>query len=174
MSTNVRSTLVTVVGWLFALMSGFMLLISVMQNIMLHTVFPLDRMSSEVPADFPAMSRFMFEHFALMALLPLLVSAMVLAASVGLIRRREWGRKLMVGLMVLAAIWSAGSIVLQIVWMGQMPIPPTGMAPDFETIRTFMLIFSLLWGLGFAALFGWIAKRLMSWDIKQEFGAAEY
>ncbi len=170
MSPPTRSTFVSVVGWIFALLSGFGLLISVMQNIMIHTVFPLEQLTSDVPADLPPMARFMFEHMSLMVAIPLLVSAVLLAGSLGLIKRLEWGRELMVVLMGLAALWSAGSIVFQIAWMGQLPSPPPGVAGGFAAMQTIMMVFSLLWGLGLAALFGWIAKRLMSWDIKQEFG----
>ncbi len=169
MSPPARSTFVSVVGWIFAVMSGFALFISVMQNIMLHTVFPLEQMTSDIPANTPAMAAFMFEHVALLFLIPLLVSALVLASSVGLIKRREWARMLMVGLMVLAALWSAGSILVQLIWMGQMPAMPAGMSPDFQAIQTTMMVFMLIWGLGLAGLFGWIAKRLMSWETKQEF-----
>lgn len=95
MPTSTRSTFVTVVGWIFAVFSGFGLLISVMQNIMLHTVFPIEQMPADIPADFPGMARFMFEHFSLLVLIPLLISGVMLAASVGLIKRREWARKLL-------------------------------------------------------------------------------
>ena len=169
MDIPTRSTFVTVVGWIFAVMSGFGLTMSVMQNIMLHTVFPLEQMTSDLPTNMPGMARFMFEHFALIAVLPLMISAVLLTASVGLIKRREWARKFMVVLMALAALWSAGSILIQIAWMGQLPSPPSGMAPGFEAMQIIMTIFMLVWGLGLAALFGWIAKRLMSWETKQEF-----
>lgn len=171
MSTPTRSTFVTVVGWLFAIFSGFGLFISVLQNIMVHTVFPMDLMTSDVPADFPPMARFMFDHLVLVVLLPLVVAALLLAGSVGLIKRREWARKFMVGLMAVSALWSVGSVFIQVAWMGQMPSPPPGVADGFATMQVLMVIFAAVWGLGFAALFAWIAKRLMSWDIKQEFRA---
>jgi hypothetical protein len=169
MTPPARSTFVTVIGWIFAVISGFGLLISVMQNIMLHTVFPVEQMTADIPADMPSMARFAFEHFELLFLIPLLVSAVMLSSAVGLIKRLEWARKLMVALMALAALWSRCSIGFQFVWMAQFPTPPGEAAEVFAAMETFMLAFMLIWGLGFAALFGWIAKRLMSWDIKQEF-----
>jgi hypothetical protein len=164
-----RSTFVSVLGWIFAVLSGLGLTISVMQNIMLHAVFPLEQMKGDIPADFPPMARFAFEHFELMFLIPLVAFAALLAASVGLIRRLEWARRLMALLMGLAALWSLVSIALQVVWMGQMPSPPAGAFDGFRTMQTTMLIFASLWGLGFATLFAWIGRRLLSWDIAQEF-----
>ncbi len=169
MATPTRSTFVTVIGWIFAVLSGLSLLMAVMQNIMLHTVFPLEQMTGDIPADMPAMAAFMFENFALLFLIPLVVSAVILAGSVGLIRRLEWARKLMVGVMGLAALWSLLSVVFQVAWMGQFGDVPGDMAGTFQAMQIFMTVFALLWGLGFAALFGWITKRLMSWDTKQEF-----
>jgi hypothetical protein len=115
------------------------------------------------------MAAFMFEHFALMFLVPLLIFGAVFAGSVGLLKRREWARKLMAVLMGLAALWSAGGILFQMAWMGQIS-SMAGPAPaSFQAAQTFIMVFSLIWGLGFAALFGWITKRLLSWDIEQEF-----
>ncbi len=171
--SSTRSTFPTVVGWIFAVLSGFGVTVGVMQNIMLHVAFPMEEFTTDIPTSMPPLARWMFEHFELMVLIPLLVFSLLLAGSVGLIKRWEWARKLMVVVMVLLALWSMGSIVFQFFWVDQMDSMTPGAPAAFQTMRTVMMVFSLLWGLAFAALFGWIAKRLASWDIKQEFGGRQ-
>ncbi len=169
-----RSTFVTVVAWIFLVLSGFTLFVSVMQNIMVQFLFPpemLERAAAQDGMDgMPAGARFVFEYFRLVILLPLLAAGGTFLASLGLLRRREWARRVFVVLMSVGALLYLAGIVLQGAMMpdfSQFPQPEG--APDFRSFVVVIRIFSAIMGLGIAGLLGWIAKRLMGWEIRREF-----
>lgn len=66
-----RSTFVSVVAWIFIVISGFATFISILQNIMFHTLFPREEMNqafqhTEQGEQIPAVVNFMFNHFDLL------------------------------------------------------------------------------------------------------------
>ena len=166
---NNRSTFVTVVAWIFIIGSGLASLMSLMQNIMIHVMFNKDKFS-QLPEDMPAGAAFMFGNFQLIFLTFLLISIMVLVSSIGLLKRKNWARLVFIFILSLGILWSLASLILQAVFFSTMPEMTQG--PEFEefkTIQTLMQWFTAIISIGFAVLFGWIIKRLMSGTVKQEF-----
>ncbi len=165
-----RSRLVDVVAWIYLILGGFMLVTSIAQNLMFHLVFPTEVFTEDIPDGMPGAAAFMFENFHLFILLPLFVSTAFVASSIGLIKRREWARKLFVGLMVLSVVWCFAGFGFQVAFISGFPTPPPSAGvPNFAAINTIMLVFSLLFSVAFSVLFGWIARRLMSWEVRREF-----
>lgn len=172
-----RSQFVTVVAWIFIVLGGFTTLISLLQNVMLNTVFPIDQMQEQMasnPTPMPAMFQWMTSHFRLFFLAFFLVALTTLVSAIGLLRRRNWGRLAFIGILALGILWNLGGFVLQQMMMSEMlSLQPTGAQADFENqMQGFMVgmrIFSAIFAIGFSALFAWIAWRLMSPRIVAEF-----
>jgi hypothetical protein len=169
-----RSTLVTVVGWIFLIFSGFGLFGSIMQNLMINLVFPLDEMRAAIPPEAPAAVAWMIDHIQLVFFVPLLACTAVVASSIGLIRRREWGRRSFVAVLALAALWCLVSVGLQMAMGVHMAVPPEAgeMGQRFQAIFNAIQFVGAMIGIGMSALFGWLALQLCSWPIKREFRGA--
>src|SRR5262249_20832615 len=109
--TSERSAFVTAVAWVFIALSGFATLISILQNVMIYTLFPLDQMHAAMAQarqqhDIPALSLFMFEHIRELFAVVLVVTLATLIISIGLLRRHNWARILFICLLVLGIMWN--------------------------------------------------------------------
>lgn len=169
-----RSTFVSVVAWIFIVLSGFGTMMSILQNVMIQVVMadPAVRDAMQTPPmDAPAFAIFLFSNFQLFFLLFLLVSALTLASSIGLLLRRNWARVAFIGLMALGVVWNLGGLALQL-WMfssmrEQFAALPEG--PDMQPFFIVISAVSVLFALVFSGLFGWIARRLLSAPVAAEF-----
>lgn len=175
-----RSTFVNVVGWIFLAFSAFGFLIGVLQNIMLHTVFPQDAFtqiaSHPQHPELPAISKWMIRNMALVFAFVPAVGLVQLVAAIGLLRRRNWARLLFIALMVLGIVSTLGGSVFQGVMMIQMheefsvmQAARPGEMPDLGWFMVGMWVFSLVMALAFVALYAWIIKRLLSPAVVAEF-----
>lgn len=175
MNASPRSTFVSAIGWTFVALSAMTAMVSILQNIMVHTVFTgagFDRAMATMPADTPWVFRLMLGNFKVFFGLILLVSLVMLAASIGLLLRKNWARITMIVLMIGSACSQLLGLFAQFSVMGHMrrQFDAAPGAPDMGFFLIVMAIFSALFGLGFCALFIWIAKRLTSPEIAAEFG----
>jgi len=164
-----RSTFVTVVAWIFIIGSGLATLMSLMQNIMIHVMFDKDKFS-HLPEDTPTGAAFMFENFQIIFLAFLIICILMLVSSIGLLKRKNWARLVFIFILSLGILWSLGSLILQAVFFSTMPEMAQGPEyQEFKTMQTLMQWFTAIISIGFAILFGWIIKRLLSGTVKQEF-----
>jgi hypothetical protein len=174
-----RSTFVTVVAWIFIALSGFATLISALQNIMVWTMFSRPEMAEAMhapPPGAPPFAAFMLAHFHWFFLAFLLVCATTLVSSIGLLKRMNWARVVFVGLMLLGIAWNMGGLVFQFGMFDEMrrefaDVPKAAGVPDMRASMIAIEVVSVLFAVGFSVLFGWIAIRLLSREIKGEFGA---
>ena len=175
-SPPARSNFVSVVAWVFIAIAAFTTFISLLQNILINTVFPVDRMSEITASDAahaPAFALFMMQHIRAFVLMMLLAAVTMLVASIGLLRRMNWARLIFIALLALGIAWNLGGLILQQVMMSSMTrtmgqVPPD-FATEFETMRHVTLVFGAVMALGISFLFGWIIKRLTSAGIRAEF-----
>lgn len=172
-----RSTFVTVVAWIFIVLSGFSTLISILQNIMLFTVF-LDpdvsqAMQAPPPPDMPPAMAFMTAHFYVFFVAFLIISVLTLASAIGLLKRWNWARLCFVGIMILGILWNLGGLALQFSMYSTMhrefSSAATHGGPDMQPFFISIVVLSVLFAVGFSVLFGWIAKRLLSSAVAAEF-----
>lgn len=170
------SSFVTAVAWVFIALCGFTTLISILQNVMVNTLMPLDQMQKAATApgvpEMPAFFRFMMGNVRLFFASFLVVSAATLGAAVGLLKRKNWARLLFIIILSLGIVWNIGGMALQFFIMQDFP-KPVGASPEFaaslSTMRTVIMVFSALMALAFSALFGWLIKRLAAVEIQREF-----
>lgn len=175
-----RSTFVTVVAWIFIVLSGFTTLVSLLQNIMLHTVFAQQgfdpaAIAANAPEGQPVLVTFLVAHVAWFFALVLFVSITLLCSSVGLLMRKNWARLMFIGVMVLGIAWDIFGFALQFQMLGTLTEMHHGAPAEFRnemrTVAIVMGVFGAVLGLAFITLFGWLIKRFMSASVRQEFRA---
>jgi len=172
-----RSAFVTAIAWVFIALSGFATLISILQNVMIYTFFPADKMhaslaQAQAQQDMPAAILFMFEHMRAIFTAVSVFTFGTLIISIGLLRRHNWARILVIGLLGLGIAWNIAGLLLQWFSVRFMPHPPQAppeMQAQFQTMMSVMMIFSVIMALGMSVLFGWIIRRLTSTVVKSEF-----
>ncbi len=163
------SIFVTVVAWVFIVISGLGTVMTAAQNVMLLTM-----PSIQPPPD----SSFLVQHIRLLFLLPLVVSALMFVSAVGLLKRLEWARKTFIGLLSVGVLYSAVSLLF--VWLAGFDVPPAPdgaptefqtSAQEFESMFLGMRIFTTLFALIISGLLIWIIHKLVQPSISQEFAA---
>src|SRR6478672_6650334 len=98
-----QSSFVTVLAWIFIVLAGFATLISILQNVMISLMFPIEEMQAAMvqakhKQDMPVFAEFMFSHFQLFFLSFLVVSSVTLVSAIALLKRKNWARVLFIGL----------------------------------------------------------------------------
>ncbi len=171
-----QSTFVTVVAWIFIALSGFGTVISILQNIMIQAVFRSPEISRAMQAqqlDAPPFAAFMATHYQWFFFAFLLVSAFMLASSIGLLKRHNWARLCLIGLLSLAILWQVGSLTLQFSMFSSMREQFSAAVgdggPDMAPFFIAIAVASVFFAAGFSVLFGWIIKRLLSPAVVAEF-----
>lgn len=174
--SRIQSTFVTVVAWIFIVLSGFGTVIAVLQNVMIQTVFRSPEVAQAMqapPPGMPPFAAFMATHFQWFFLGFLALSAFTLASSIGLLRRLNWARLCFIGILSLAILWQVTGLVLQFFMFSSMRQQFSAAAAqgglDMGPFFIGIAIVSVLFALGAAVLFGWIIKRLLSQAIAAEF-----
>ena len=193
-----RSTFVTVLGWIFAILSGFGTFLGVLYNIVFRVVFlgpefseQMSEAIRQLPPNAPPMMAFMAGHFAQIMSVMLVVAVFVLISSIGLLRRWNWARWCFIVIMALGIVGSLAGMVLQFYWLPFMQAqmaaqiaevkasaPPGAldgmpdMAAYMSSAATAGIVINVVFTLGFCVLYGWIIKKLLSAPIVAEFGAA--
>ena len=169
-----KSNFVTVVAWIGIALSGFTTAISIVQNIVVQLVFDdthMGQLSAAAAAHLPAFAVFLFAHFRALALVTLLVFATILIASIGLLRRRNWARMIVVGLLAVAICWNVAGLVLQFTVFTELQRMPGANVPaSFGAFTVVIGFFAVVSALGFSILYGWLIKRLLSPAVAAEFG----
>lgn len=176
----IRSNFVTVVAIVFIALAGFATLIALLQNLMFQLLFEpmLQRQmaTQPLPAGLPPAAAWVFGHMIWFFRAFLLLSAITLAAAIGLLRRHDWARRLFIALLALGIACQLPGIGLQWWWVGSVQhlmLPPNAPAHFADDMRGFMLamrIFSALFAIVLCVLFGWIIRRLCSAPVRAEFG----
>jgi len=171
-----RSSFVTVVAWIFIALAAWSALISLLQNIMVNTIFPADLFAASTSRGanpMPPVFEFMVRHMHVLLLASLFASIATLVAAIGLLKRKNWGRVVFVGILTLGILWSLGGFVLQQFLLSSMTALPPDVPAEFRTgfdqMALAIRVVSAVFILGFSVLFAWLIKRLLSPSIRAEF-----
>lgn len=171
MKTN-KSVFVTVLAWILIVFFSFCLLMSIMQNIMVHTIIPEDAFSLD---SFPSgdefwMHRIIFSNFKLVAALIGFLFLTFLLTAVGLLKRKNWARLGTIFILLLTILYTVFQLVFQWSFMDDF-FSQSGdddLVPFIRMVN-FIRIFSLVVGLGYISLNIWLISRLSQKKVVAEF-----
>lgn len=164
-----RSTLVTVLAWIFIVGAGFASLVSAMQVILVSTMFSGDEFQS-IPDDAPAMAKFMSQYFHLFIYGFCALAIFTLISAIALLKRKNWARLAFIAILAFGVLWQIGGLFMQLAMFSDFPSLPEG--PEFEEFeRTTTIIrwFSFAIALATSGLFVWIIRKLTTQPIIGEF-----
>lgn len=168
-----RSRFVTIVAWAFIVITAILML----QNIILVVIFSTSELrgvfneSQITTGNVPAIARFMFSHTRLLFCGFFIISTIMFVSSIGLLKRKNWARILFVVILALWVIWNLGNLFIQGGTMMYMPAK-FNQAKDMQILQIMFVvvhIFKAIVFIGISIFLGWIAKKLFSKNIKQEF-----
>ena len=175
---SVRSGFVTGLAWTFIALAGFATFIAILQNVMLSIMMSADdvqkAMREAQAQDMPAFAKLIFRNFRLFFASFLVLSAVTFVSAIGLLKRRNWARLTIVGIMGLGVLSQVIGAVLPFFMFSSFMMPegaPADVREQQALVMKVMMAFSVGMAIAFAALFIWIIKRLVSDDIKREFVA---
>ena len=119
-----NSSFVTVLAWVFIVLSGLGTAMSVLQNVMVYFLFPRAELRAAMETEsaatqLPVFAKFMLGNIEVLFAAMLLLSLLALAASIGLLKRQNWARLVLIGLLGFGIAWNLGGLVLQQALMSQ-------------------------------------------------------
>ena len=171
---NERSKFVTVIAWIFIVGSGFATFVSILQNIIVNLIFPMEMVreafnDTQAQEHIPSAFRFLFLNIRTFLFGFFVLSAATLTSAIGLLKRKNWARILFIVMMSLGIFLHLGGVVLHFSMFSAMPVPEEGMPDHFMMMVNIMKGFSLGLALGISVLLVWIIKKLVSAKIRAEF-----
>ena len=165
----IRSSFVSVVAWTFTILASLATLI----------LWPDARQQIPMqgaPLDTPSSFYWVVDHSAWLFHIFWLHAIITLIAAIGLLRRNEWGRRLFIGTLAVVILYAIIFVTMEWWWSSSMPRMMLEMSGGSGEIPKqmsgfvwYIRVFSLLYGLSWSVLFGWIIKRLGSMPIHREF-----
>jgi hypothetical protein len=170
-----RSDFVTVTAWVLIVACGSVLAFALLQNLLLLFIGGSDAQVESVLRELAKKGRptSEFTVFALrnahaILLSCLAMSLMMFAASVGLLLRKDWARLVVIGVLGLfIAVCAAMAIWMTYSWLNVARPAVDGLFITVITGSITTVNILILSGMG--ALAGWVARRLASASVAQEF-----
>lgn len=180
-SARPSSSFVTVLAWISIALALLGLLYGLMQTVM-GLVLPADfylRMLNPYggePPRLPPLMHWIYTNTLLMGVLMLVLSAIFLWVSWGVLKRREWGRKGFIAVLVLGTLWQFACIFalpqliegMLAIQAGALPQGQT-MPPELEGFMTAAMLMGGVVAVVFAALHLWIVWKLCTPGVRAEF-----
>lgn len=137
-----RSTFVTVIAWIFIVLTGFGTFITALQNVMVRIMFD-DEIKGQMKAaqtesgmEMPSFFTTMFDNFELIFLAFFIFNLIALICSIGLLKRKNWARIIIICIMGVGIAWNIGGIYFQKSMMSQMQEMQTSMIEEAESRKT--------------------------------------
>ena len=170
-----RSTFVSVIAWIFIILTGFASFVGIMQNIMVHIMFSEPKMQEamnglETAKDIPSFAHFMFSNVKVLVFLMFAMSLFTFISSIGLLKRKNWARKTFIVLLGLSIFMMLCNIVADFFFFpGPGDFGGEEISTQMKSVMNFMQIFLVIFYAGIATLLAWIIKKLLSPSIALEF-----
>lgn len=172
----IRSGFVTVIAWIFIILSGLTILSSLVQLVLFSYVFPAAHIQQAMQATMheytrnaPALTRFMSGHMRLFNMLFLIFSSAMFIISIALLKRKGWARIAFIEFLALGVIWELVNLVIKLNFLGHMSQLPNNMPAQFQSIQEASLVFSVILAAVLGLFFAWVIKRMLSAKTEAEF-----
>ena len=161
MAEKPRSTFVTVTAWIFIVLSGLGILMGILQNLIVAFVFTQETFAELFGAlqeeNMPGYMVYILENIQLILFLSLLLTILLFTSSIGLLKRKNWARRVFVSYLLVFAVYMVVGSVFQHNMMSAMmsPIGSQTSAPSsFQTIMEAMQYTALIFNIGLGLVFG--------------------
>ena len=168
-----RSSFVNVIAWFGIATGACATPIAVIQALMLGTLAPQLQaaLESQELAQLPAPVRLVLANFELLVQVLLIGSLATLVFSIGLLKRKNWGR---LGVIALVGVAIAQQFVL--FWiqlsMGSTAEAPGGQAlPELQSVMLLMQVVGGVLTVVQVGVCAWLIWKLQTPQIRAEFGA---
>lgn len=173
-----KSTFVSILAWVFIVLSAGATAVSVLQNLMLYLLFPREEIKAALASGaqvqhIPWTARVMMGHFEVFVGAFLVVSILMLITAIGLLRRWNWARRIFILFMVMGIVWNMVGILLQYWWFSDMPMPMDADGRFTGAMQAMMLamrVFTAIIAVVMSGVMGWVIWRLTRPAIAVEFG----
>lgn len=171
-----KSNFVSILAWVFIALSAGATALSALQNLMLYLVFPRAEMKAALESGarvehIPWVARVMMSNFELFVGAFLFLAVLMLIVSIGLLRRWNWARRLIIIFMGLGILWNLVGIAVQY-WL--FAEPTVDVAPEFaagmQTLLIVLRVFTAIVALVMSGLMAWVMWRLTRPAVAAEFG----
>lgn len=164
-----QSTFVTVVAWLVLIFSAMSTLAGLMQSVMIAMVEPFPPISPEEAKTMPGFLVLAFNNFRAFVWGTTAAYAVTFAAAIGVLRRKEWGRQVLMVIFSIAAVGSAAMAVVMQVMMSETFQGAGDAPPDARAMMVAMRVFAVVFAIVFVAAFGWLAYKFSTPAVRAEF-----
>jgi hypothetical protein len=169
-----RSSFVTLAAWFGIVTAGCAAPMALVQSLMVGTLSEQIRaaLDSDALAHLPLAVRYVVEHMGAISLAFLVGSIVTLACSIGLLKRKEWGRQGVVLLLVVAIVQQVALFWIQISVVGEAGTS-TGLAEMPRELGAGLLAMEVLGGVLTVlqiGVCGWMIWKLRTPAIRAEFG----
>lgn len=173
-----RSPFVSILAWVFIVLSAGATAVSVLQNLMLYLLFPRAEFRAALAAgahaqQIPWTARVMMNHFEIFVGAFLVISILMLVVAIGLLRRWNWARRLFILFMVMGIVWNLAGILLQYWWFSDLPLPPDEggqFSGAMQAMILAMRIFTAFMAVVMGGVMGWVVWKLTRPHVAAEFG----
>jgi hypothetical protein len=167
------SVFVTVVAWVFIVLTGFGSLLTCAQNAIIVPLALSGEFQQEAIQSGEEWVTWLVPGWFLFAFV---MNATTLVASIGVLRRWNWARRLFIGILGFGIAWClVGAALQSAIFLFGLPVF-SGPPPPREMLPVTIVISGMTWlfSSSIVALFVWIIRRLVSDDIRLEFGAISH
>jgi hypothetical protein len=167
-----NATFITLISWVFILIGGFIALGTLMQSLMLTFLFSNEEFAAAMQLsskDMPAQAAFMIDHIRSISWSAFAIAALLVSASLGMLRRKHWARLLFISMMWLFAVVTVTMAVVQLGYLANLSTGDQDLPEGFIKLLQATKLMSLLFGIGLGVLFGWLGWKLARPAIKAEF-----
>jgi hypothetical protein len=189
MSTNASETathpstgLVNGLAWSFIALSAGSLLLAAVQYLLFAYVVQMEPLRATI-ADainlklLPRSAMAVVEHMPGIFMALFVTSLLTLLISIALLKRRNWARIAFVWITIATALLHIAGLLLPFYFMHDFSAALNDMPPELRAgvapLMKVLSIVSIVMGIAFTGFFAWIARRLLSAEIRQEFVARD-
>lgn len=117
------------------------------------------------------------EHLPSISIALFTASLLTLLVSIALLKRRNWARIAFAWIMIATAIAHIAGLLLPFYFMHDFSAAINSIPPELRgvasAVTSMLSAISMVMGIAFAGCFAWLAKRLFSAEISQEFLARD-
>ncbi|MDH4321692.1 MAG: hypothetical protein OEV73_09375 [Desulfobulbaceae bacterium] len=168
-----RSTLLSVIAWLFILVGAFTTLASMIQGLMYVRMLSMPMMHQamhEGAQHMPFLLQLLFEHFRLYLSFVFSLSFATLISAIGLLKRNDPSRRVFITVLIVVILALLAAFITQLSIRPATDNIPTAQIPaEAKTMMRAMKGFFFIITFSISCLFGWLIAFLTAPDTKREF-----